>query len=355
MTGPRRGDGFVLVGEASDRHPVVVVVGGDMGLQATEKAREWHQPAWEVGGSSTWIDPVSDVMRSLLNQADGAARLPIPVILFGETGTGKEVVARRIHAASARAARPFIAVDVAAIDEALFTASMFGHERGAFTGAVSDRIGWFEAADGATLFLDEIGDLSPVCQRKLLRALQDNEFSRVGSSSTRRVDIRILAATHRDLRAMVADGSFREDLYYRLNVLPIRVPALRDRKDDLPLLVESFSRQASQRFGVPLREWSDEAFAVLLAHNWPGNVRELKQVVERTVAMSSSPILRAEAVLLDSIAPIETDLRSILRACERSTILGALHATQGNVSRAARLLSLPLATLQDKCRRLGLR
>lgn len=230
-------------------------------------------------------------MLAVLEQIALAARTPCSVLIQGETGTGKELVARAIHDLSDRHDGPFIRVACGAIPETLLESEMFGHVRGAFTGAIQDRIGRFQAAHGGTIFLDEIGDVSPAVQVKLLRVLQEREFERLGDSRTIRVDVRILAATHRDLRSLVDGGAFREDLYYRLAVFPLEVPPLRERKEDIPLLVAAFLEQVAARSGRPVSPPSPAAMERLMLHSWPGNVRELENAVEyATILARGGPI-----------------------------------------------------------------
>ncbi len=220
--------------------------------------------------------PMQDVFRNI----ELAASSEVTVLLTGESGTGKEMAATAIHERSSRQGRPFVRVNCGALAESVLESELFGHVKGAFTGAVRDRIGRFEAADGGTLFLDEIGEISPAMQVKLLRVLQEGEFERVGDSDTRRVDVRVLAATNRDLAAMVARREFREDLYYRLRVFPIRLPALRERPEDVPLLVESFVESLAERTGKRIAGITAEGLAALRAYPWPGNVRELANAIE---------------------------------------------------------------------------
>ena len=239
--------------------------------------------------------------RPVMERAGLAAPLDVPVLILGETGSGKEVVARAIHVRSRRASGPFLRVNCGAIPSGLIDSELFGHERGSFTGAATLRKGWFERADGGTLFLDEVGELPPAAQVRLLRILQDGTFERVGGQRTLHVDVRIVAATHRDLRKMVAEGSFREDLWYRLAVFPIDLPSLRERPEDVPALASHFALRAATRFGTPPRIPSPEDLELLVGYAWPGNVRELAAVIERAVILGNGERLEVAKAL--GVAP----------------------------------------------------
>jgi transcriptional regulator with PAS, ATPase and Fis domain len=291
-------------------------------------------------------------------QARRAAQTPSNVLLLGETGTGKELLAHAIHAASARADKPFISVNLAAVPETLLEAEFFGVAPGAYTGADrKGRDGKFKLADGGTLFLDEVGDMPLPLQAKLLRALQEQEVEPLGSNRVIKVDVRVLAATSRDLKALVAEGRFREDLYYRLNVLPIRLPALRERLGDLEALAESLLESIAARTGMPQRELSPSAIGALAAHGWPGNIRELRNVLEQAAMLTDNPRLAAEdfARILPASAAREARGGGALRPLpeqiaelERSSIRLALAATGGNKVSAARMLGISRATLYEK-------
>jgi transcriptional regulator with GAF, ATPase, and Fis domain len=235
--------------------------------------------------------------RPVMERAGQVAPSDVPVLILGETGSGKEVVARAIHARSRRAGGPFLRVNCGAIPTGLVDSELFGHERGSFTGASAQRKGWFERADGGTLFLDEVGELPPHAQVRLLRILQDGSFERVGGQRALHVDVRIVAATHRDLRAMVADGRFREDLWYRIAVFPIEVPPLRERPEDMPALATHFALRAATRFGTPPRIPSQEEVNLLLGYPWPGNVRELLSVIDRAVILGDGRSLEIATAL----------------------------------------------------------
>jgi Nif-specific regulatory protein len=268
------------------------------------------------------------------------------VLIRGESGTGKELVAHAIHYNSPRAGGPLVKVHCAALPETVMESELFGHEKGAFTGAVSRRKGRFELADGGTIFLDEIGDLSAATQIKLLRVLQEREFERVGGTETIRVDVRVIAATNRDLEKMVEDGAFRQDLYYRLNVFPIHVPPLRDRRMDIPLLADHFIARYAGANDREVNQISGPALQMLMRHGWPGNVRELENCIERAVLMTADNTIRAEhlpptvhAGRVEGSAAGGT-LPAVLDNVEREMILDALRASGGNMAQAARDLGI---------------
>jgi DNA-binding NtrC family response regulator len=277
------------------------------------------------------------------------------VLVTGDHGTGKEVVARWLHAASPRAGKPLVTVNAGGLSEGIFESELFGHVRGAFTDAKTDRVGCFELADGGTLFLDEIANVPLQQQAKLLRVLENGEVQRVGSSKTRHVDVRVIAATNSDLGRLVAEGRFREDLLYRLNTVEIRLPSLKDRREDIPLLANYFLRQQAQRYGKPVREFSADAMRALLDHSWPGNVRELRHVVERAVLLAPNA-----GVTLDDLdlrakpggaPPIE---EMTLEEAERWLITRALHRHDGNVSRAAESLGVSRSALYRRLQQFGI-
>jgi two-component system, NtrC family, response regulator len=284
------------------------------------------------------------------------------VLLMGESGTGKELFAQAIHENSPRRGKPFVKVACAALPETLLESELFGHEKGSFTGAVYSRSGRFEMADGGTLFLDEIGDISPTVQVKLLRFLEERQFERVGGNRTFKVDVRIVAATHRDLDKKIQDGSFREDLYYRLNVIEIRIPSLRERTGDIPLLAHHFLSMYAAANGKNVRDFSDEVLAMLLRHQWPGNVRELENAIERAVVLATEPILtpaqfptlrRAEAAAAGSpVVERRTSGVAIpgstLAEIEKEAILRTLESVDGSTSRAADLLQISARKIQYK-------
>jgi two-component system nitrogen regulation response regulator NtrX len=306
-------------------------------------------------------------MAALRDEIARAARTGARVLITGENGTGKELVARALHEGSPRRDGPFVRVNCAAIPKDLIESELFGHEKGAFTGADSRRIGRLEAADGGTLLLDEVGDMALEAQAKLLRVLEEKEVERVGGTKTIPVDVRVLAATNKDLAAAIETGDFREDLYYRLAVVPIAVPPLRDRLSDVPELVEHFRRSFGEEGGRPLPSLDEEAARALAAWSWPGNVRELRNVVERLTLMTEDDTIGADAVraalagspagpgasAAGDAADLGLPLRDLLEQTERRAIARALEAAQGTISEAARLLGLDRANLHRKMRRLA--
>src|SRR5438045_5452850 len=234
-------------------------------------------------------------MQEVIRRAEPVAETKSTVLIMGETGTGKELVARAIHARSAQRDMPLIKVNCAAIPETLLESELFGHVRGAFTGATTTKKGKFALADGGTIFLDEIGTMNPTLQSKLLRVLQEREIEPLGSERTEKIEVRVIAATNRNVRQMVADGKFQEDLFYRLNVIPIEIPPLRERRDDIPALVEHFVRKHAQRTGRPVERIEDGVLAARQQYDWPGNLRTLQNTLERPVVLSSEPVITARA------------------------------------------------------------
>ena len=330
---------------------------------------------YEIVGQSSGMKKVFDLIGKV-------ASTPSTVLITGESGTGKELVASALHKQSDRADEPFIKVNCAAIPKELMESEFFGYEQGAFTGAVGSKPGRFELADGGTLFLDEIGEIPPAMQVKLLRALQESEFERVGGVNTIKVDLRLIAATNRDLPNEIAEGNFREDLYYRLNVVPIELPALRDRRDDIPLLVSAFIDKYNERLGRSATGISPEAMAVLKGYGWPGNIRELENVVERTVLFAETDRIEvsdlpenlrgtqaggrsdnvadgAKQTAVNNMEVGQTSMKDIVRQAtveiERELIIKALNETRGNVTRAAHLLQISRKGLQNKMKEFGLR
>ena len=276
------------------------------------------------------------------------------VLILGETGTGKELMARTVHSISPRRGRPFVKLNCAAIPSELLESELFGHERGAFTGAIALRLGRFEAASGGTLFLDEIGDMPLALQAKLMRVLQEHEFERLGSTITRCVDVRIVAATNQDLAALITERRFRTDLYYRLNVFPITLPPLRDRVTDIPLLVRYFVEKYSARMSRPIPRISDDLMDALRMHPWPGNIREWQNVIERAVILTRGDVLELppqSVILTTNREPLT------LRESERHYLLKALEATKwvvGGPSGAAARLGMPRTTLIAKMQKHGI-
>jgi DNA-binding NtrC family response regulator len=309
----------------------------------------------EMVGTSSALEKVREQVRQV-------AGTDAPVLILGETGTGKELVARALHRASVRRFRPLVKVNCASLPASLVESELFGHERGAFTGATAQRRGRFEVADGGTLFLDEVGELPLEIQAKLLRVLQDGELERVGSSSTVRVDARILAATNRDLLQEVAEGRFRRDLYYRLHVFPIEAPSLRTRQEDIPLLVSFFASRFAKKLGKPAPSVPEEAMRKLSSYSWPGNVRELENVIERAVILTTGNLLAFDATWLiseaASPAPSAAVEEGTLAEIERRHILQVLEGVQWRIAGrggAAEQLGLKPSTLRSRMEKLGLR
>jgi two-component system, NtrC family, response regulator AtoC len=301
----------------------------------------------EVEFNHYGIIGTSRAVRELIDRAERVAASRSTVLLTGETGTGKELVARAIHARSAQRDMPLIKVNCAAIPETLLESELFGHTRGAFTGAVASKKGRFALADGGTIFLDEIATISPAVQAKLLRVLQDREFEPLGAERTQRVDVRVIAATNRDLRQLVADGKFQEDLYYRLNVIPITLPPLRNRREDVPLLVEHFVRRFATTMGKPIDGVDASVLVELARYDWPGNVRELENTIERAVVLATTPRLTRETVwLMGAATPTATPglpslgLHDNVEWAERETIKRALERARGVKKDAAEMMGI---------------
>jgi two-component system response regulator AtoC len=342
----------------------------------------------ELGGADATSTPASRGARfGIIGSSPGIAELyailervadtPTTVLITGESGTGKELVARALHEHSSRKDKPFIKVNCAAIPKELIESELFGYERGAFTGAVASKPGRFELANGGTLFLDEIGEIPIEMQVKLLRALQESEFERVGGIKTIRVDVRLVAATNRELKRLISSGTFREDLFYRLNVVPIRLPALRERTTDIALLVEHFLVKFNERLKKKVESVHREALDLLVAYPWPGNIRELENVIERAVLFCDTHELNASDLppdvrgipALANVPLPEADLQAALAGegglkehvkvamsrLERELVSRALQQTGGNVTHAARLLKISRKGLQLKMKELGLR
>jgi formate hydrogenlyase transcriptional activator len=298
----------------------------------------------------------SPTLKAVLAQVETVGPTMSAVLIRGETGTGKELIARAIHELSPRKARTLVKINCASIPTGLLESELFGHERGAFTGAIAQRIGRFELADGGTLFLDEVGDIPLELQPKLLRVLQEQEFERLGSTRTKRVDVRIVAATNRSLEEMVAGGTFRSDLYYRLNVFPITMPALRERSEDIPRLVRYFVQKFTRRMNKRIETIPAEAMDALVQYNWPGNVRELENAIERAVILTNGPSLRVPISEFRSRNALPKP-RGTLEATEREAILSALRESEwviGGPQGAARRLGLKRTTLQSRMEKLGI-
>jgi len=308
----------------------------------------------------------SQVIRDILHKVEQVAKTDATVLILGESGTGKELLARAVHFASTRADRPLVKVNCAALPTNLIESELFGHEKGAFTGALTRKIGRFELADKGTIFLDEIGDLPLELQAKLLRILQEGEFERLGNPSTLKVNVRVIAATNRQLEQAVKAGEFREDLYYRLNVFPIEGPPLRDRKEDIPVLVNHFLKKFTRKTGKIIETLSKQAMNKLQTYHWPGNVRELENVIERGVILARGPVLETEDIpelrgaLSESAVSAEPDHSSsaTLEEIERAHILRVLQETKGVIEGtkgAATILGLRPSTLRSRLQKLGIK
>ena len=306
----------------------------------------------------------SEKMQQVFAEIRVAATSDISVLIQGETGTGKELVAKSIHDNSPRKARPFVGVNCAAIPADLIESELFGHEHGAFTGTIEQRIGYFEQANPGTLFLDEIGDMPHTLQKKLLRVLEEREFQRLGGESTISVDIRVLAATNQDLDNAIREGRFRPDLYYRLAAFPIEIPPLRERREDIPILAHHFLEKFAADAKKPMRTISDDALHVLMQHDFPGNVRELKHTIESAVLRETTdqlqreslpPYLAQEGSQAATSNPTDTTDILPLDEVERRAIIQALEATDGNIPDAARALRIGRSTLYRKLEKYNLR
>ncbi len=333
---------------------------GHLDLQEeNERLRDTVRSRFEIVGSSYAI-------RGVIEKIELVARTPARVLITGENGTGKELVARAVHSNSPRAREPFIEVNCAAIPAELIESELFGHMKGSFTGAVQDRAGKFEQADGGTIFLDEVGDMSLAAQAKVLRVLQDGVVTRIGGSKPIKVDVRVLSATNKNVETEIAAGRFREDLYYRLNVVPIHVPPLRERREDIPSLIAHFIGQLTRQGGIAPRAITDEAVARLSQLEWPGNVRELRNTIERLLILGGGPRITADDVdrlVGRRAAGAEGGLGSLLdvptfeefkHAAERAYLLAKLRAFDWNVSETARALAMPRSNLYKKIERYGL-
>jgi two-component system nitrogen regulation response regulator NtrX len=321
-----------------------------------ERLRISVEERYEIVGSSRAIRDVLDVIEKV-------APTPARVLITGENGSGKELVARAIHFNSPRSARPFVEVNCAAIPSELIESELFGHMKGSFTGAFADRAGKFEQADGGTLFLDEVGDMSLAAQAKVLRALQEGVVTRIGAAKSVTVDVRVIAATNKDLEVEIEDSRFREDLYYRLNVVPIQVPALRERRDDIPSLVQRFVDDLSSRGGLPSKTFSPESLKALQQREWPGNVRELRNAVERLLILAAGASIELADVerltrspgdvAVGDLAGCET-FEEFKQEAERAFLARKLDDNDWNVSETARKLVMPRSNLYKKIDKYGL-
>jgi formate hydrogenlyase transcriptional activator len=301
----------------------------------------------------------SAALRQVLQLVEMVATTDSTVLLVGETGTGKELIARAIHQRSCRKEQALVKFNCAAIPSGLLESELFGHERGAFTGAITQKVGWLERADQGTLFLDEIGDIPLELQPKLLRVLQEREFERLGSTRTKKVDARLVAATNRDLERLVAEKQFRSDLYYRLNVFPIEVPPLRERSEDIPALVRHFVQQFARRMDKVIETIPSETMQVLGGYSWPGNIRELQNLIERAVILSTGPVLQVPlGDLRTRITPAQDEKKyQTLEQAERDLILATVKETKWVLSGpngAAKRLGVNRSTLQFRMRKLGI-
>jgi formate hydrogenlyase transcriptional activator len=324
-----------------------------VGASATFRAgdQERHSRRFEQ------ILGMSPALEAVLEQVEQVAPTDSTVLIQGETGTGKELIARAVHNLSSRCGRPFIKLNCAAIPFDLLESELFGHEKGAFTGAIAQKIGRFEMADKGTLFLDEVGDIPPALQPKLLRVLQEQEFERLGSNRTHQVDVRLVAATNRNLVDMVKRNEFRSDLYYRLNVFPIPLPPLRARREDIPALVEHFVEVYARRMGKQIDQISSETMSELASYAWPGNIRELQNFIERSVILSSGNVLQAPFASLKAAATTEAQEAVTLEEAERNHIRKTLDQTRWVVSGpngAAARLGIKRSTLYFRMQKLGI-
>ncbi|HQR29984.1 MAG TPA: sigma-54 dependent transcriptional regulator [Anaeromyxobacteraceae bacterium] len=367
---------FDYITKPFDQDDLRTVIGKAVRARVLE-GQHVHPPTAE--GERPPLVGQSPSMRAVYDLIARVADSPSTVLITGESGTGKELVAQALHRGSSRRSQPLIKVNCAAIPKDLVESELFGYEKGAFTGAVGSKPGRFELADGGTLFLDEIGEIPVEMQVKLLRALQESEFERVGGIRTIRVDVRLIAATNRDLEALIAEGRFREDLYYRLNVVPVALPPLRDRREDIPLLVQHFIEKYDRRLGKKVERVDEAAMEVLTHYAWPGNIRELENVMERSVLFADGPLVTVAQLpetlrdrtpgpatpvaalgALGAIAsPSGASMKDIVRQAqselERTLISRALEETGGNVTRAAKKLQISRKSLQVKMKELGLR
>lgn len=333
-------------------------------LAERELKRDYELLREEVERVSGRIVGQSPVMQRVFESIQRVAMTDVTVLITGESGTGKELVAREIHAASKRSQRVFVTVNCASLVKELIESELFGHQKGSFTGAASTKLGKFELADGGTIFLDEIAELDVHLQVKLLRALQEKEIDRIGGASPIPVDVRVLAATNRELSAMTERGDFRQDLFYRLNVYPIHLPPLRDHKEDIPLFVDHFLERFGKSLNKPSISVNPQALQCMMQYNWPGNVRELENILQRAILLSSSASIEPEHLPKEmvhggisivegqSLPDIERDARD---SAARVVIMRTLERTSWNIKESALLLRVPEKTLYDKCSRLGIK
>ena len=358
---------FDYITKPFDVEELLLIV--ERAVQAAALAREVEALRSEVGLRYSFenIIGASAKMQAVLKTVSMVAPLKTTVLITGESGTGKELIAKAIHYHSPRAQKPMVTINCAAIPENLLESELFGHERGAFTDAYAKKLGQFEHADQGTLFLDEIGEMQPSTQAKILRVLEHNEFSRIGGSQPIRVDVRVIAATNRDLQQGMRDGSFRSDLYFRLNVVSVHLPPLRERRDDIAVLVRHFLREKSNELGMPEKSFNNEALDLLLQYLWPGNVRELENAVERALVLSHGPVMTPEDLpqylaagngrahpVQQSVLRGETRLSEAVDQFEQELIRSALVQTEYNQTRAAEILGTTRRILKYKMDKLGI-
>ena len=303
----------------------------------------------------------SDSIKQIFKLIDQISESESAVLIYGESGTGKELIARAIHHKSKRSEKPLVKINCGALNDNLLESELFGHEKGAFTGAVRQKKGRFELADGGTLFLDEIGDISQGMQVKLLRVIQEGEFERVGGEKTLNSDVRIISATNKDLEKCIADGTFREDLYYRLSVIPVTIPSLRDRKEDIPLLADYFLQKLAVKYHRPQKQVDDKGMDVLAHYPWPGNIRELENLIERLFFISQSEIINSELLASHLMRSVKNEnnfetlpLDEALFAFEKHLLTQAMKRADGVKNRAAKLLGINTSTLYYKLEKYGM-
>jgi len=346
-----------------DMEEMKTIISRALELERLRREREFlREEVWQQYRFEDLIGR-SPAMRNIFSQITRIAKTKSTVLITGESGTGKELVARAIHINSPRANAPFVAINCAALPENLLESELFGHVKGAFTGAVESHPGKFERADGGTLFLDEVSSMSPALQAKLLRVLETQEFERVGGTNTIKVDVRIIAATNKNLEELIREGKFREDLYFRLNVVPIKIPPLRERREDIPLLVRHFVEKFCKEMGKKIKSISKAAMEALVEYDWPGNVRELQNIIERAVVLSEGDTITVNdlpfrpeipTVQIGDLPYKEAKERLISRF-ERDYFEKLLKETGGNISQAARRAGMDRKNFYDKIKRLGLK
>lgn len=344
-----------------DNEELTLVVERALELHRLQREVERLHGELAVDLDSQQIIGRSKPMRAVFRLIRMVARSNSTILIQGESGTGKELVARALHQHSERSEGPLVAVDCAALPETLLESELFGHVRGAFTGAINNKKGLFEEADGGTILLDEIGDTTMAFQSKLLRVLQESEIRRLGTSKSIKVNVRVIAATNKDLKTEMERKAFREDLFYRLAVVPIQLPPLRDRRDDIPLLIDHFIDKYSGENGLGTKLISAAAVRLLMEHPWPGNVRELENLIARAVLISSGPEITPDCLFPlapasdSTLIPLSQATKTALEAVERQKIIEALHKVKGNRSRAARLLGISRASFYKKLRSYSIR